>query len=97
MALQKVVQISGESVLRTDFGFVSNGEKTIDVPMYIKVQSVQGDKSNVAALVVYSSEKCTFQKTFSVPVVVDENSQNFIKQAYEHLKTLPEFAGAANC
>ena len=97
MALQKVVQISGESVLRTDFGFVSNGEKTIDVPMYIKVQSVQGDKSNVTALVVYSSEKCTFQKTFSVPVAVDENSQNFIKQAYEHLKTLPEFAGATNC
>jgi hypothetical protein len=97
MALQKVVQISGESVLRTDFGFVSNGEKTIDVPMYIKVQSVQGDKSNVTALVVYSSEKCTFQKTFSVPVSVESDASNFIKQAYEHLKTLPEFAGAANC
>jgi hypothetical protein len=97
MALQKVVQISGESVLRTDFGFVSNGEKTIDVPMYIKVQSVQGDKSNVTALVLYTSEKCTFQKTFSVPVSVDETAENFIKQSYLYLKTLPEFAGATNC
>ena len=97
MALQKIIQISGESVLRTDFGLVSNGEKTIDVPMYIKVQSIQGDKNNVTAFVLYSSNKCTFEKTFSVPVVVDETSQNFIKQAYEHLKTLPEFANAEDC
>jgi hypothetical protein len=25
------------------------------------------------------------------------DGKNFITQAYEHLKTLPEFAGATNC
>lgn len=97
MALQKIVQISGESVLRTDFGIVSNGEKTIDVPMYIKVKNIQGDKNTVVASVLYSSDKCIFEKTFSVPVVVNQTSQNFIKQIYEHLKTLPEFANAMDC
>jgi len=29
--------------------------------------------------------------------VYDMNGQNPIKQAYEHLKTLPEFAGATDC
>jgi hypothetical protein len=27
----------------------------------------------------------------------DLNGKNFIAQAYEHLKTLPEFAGATDC
>jgi hypothetical protein len=63
---------------------------------YIKVFTVSGDKNSMAALVTtvcngvqISSEEYIFQPNL--------NGENFIAQAYKHLKTLPEFAGATDC
>ena len=65
---------------------------------YIKVESVSGTKYNMDYEVVVACEKegevlNTFSETF-VPTL---DGSNFITQAYEHLKTLPEFSDAVDC
>jgi CRISPR/Cas system endoribonuclease Cas6 (RAMP superfamily) len=67
---------------------------------YIKVDTVSGNKSTVEITVIIYSEK-NDQKT---PVQAKKytfttsmGNKNFIAQAYEHLKTLPEFDGAEDC
>jgi hypothetical protein len=37
------------------------------------------------------------QKHYKFTASVSDGAENFIKQAYAHLKTLPEFAGATDC
>lgn len=65
---------------------------------YIKVRSVAGSKNEITCLIGYhvdpsEAEFMSTQHTFAP----DMDGKNFIKQAYEHLKTLPEFAGATDC
>lgn len=64
---------------------------------YIKVSKVSGDKNTVSAYVdfiVNADDGSLLQRLYRFSP--DMNGSNFIKQAYEHLKTLPEFAGAAD-
>lgn len=72
--------------------------KTINFPnCYIKTSSVSGTKEEITALVNYFAENTKAiikQKAFTFKPNMEGG--NFIKQAYEHLKTLPEFAGAAD-
>lgn len=63
---------------------------------YFKVETVAGDKSSVTATVssqVSNSQKRLTSYTFEPSL----EGPNFITQAYEHLKTLPEFEGAIDC
>jgi hypothetical protein len=65
---------------------------------YLKVFQIQGDKSRISFGLKYSasSESSAFDsKTFEFDYNID--GENPIKQAYEHLKTLPEFSGATDC
>lgn len=64
---------------------------------YIKVSKVSGDKNTVSAYVdfiINSEDGGAIQRLHKFSP--DMNGANFIQQAYEHLKTLPEFAGAAD-
>jgi len=64
--------------------------------VYIKVDSIQGTKSSLVAKVNYIvSGACV--ETQIYPFVPLMDGGNFIAQAYNHLKTLPEFAGATDC
>jgi len=65
---------------------------------YIKVHSVTGGKSQITCLIGFhvdpdEQQFTATQHTFTPSM----DGGNFIKQAYEHLKTLPEFAGATDC
>ena len=65
---------------------------------YHRVSDFYGDKYNfnftVSVFQTADSKEALFSHGYSfIPKM--ENS-NFIQQAYEHLKTLPEFAGAAD-
>lgn len=65
---------------------------------YIKVLSYSGDKHTVSFSVAYFASQDE-QKMFGQEqreCSLDLNGDNPIKQAYEYLKTLPEFAGAAD-
>lgn len=66
---------------------------------YIKIKQVTiTDKTNAVCNIVFSLGKDVS------PYQIDSKSfeylldgENAIKQAYEYLKTLPEFAGATDC
>lgn len=67
---------------------------------YCRVSRVIGDKTLMHFNVeVLNTEKnrVYMEKSYSFVPAVDGNSANFIAQAYEHLKTLDEYAGAVNC
>lgn len=63
---------------------------------YFKVETISGDKSSLIATV--SSQVSSTQKQFASytfePLL---DGPNFIKQAYQFLKTLPEFSDAVDC
>lgn len=87
MALKKQV------TLKSNFGddvFFNNA--------YVKVNGLHGDKNSLRIDVnVHRTEGGAIldQHQFYFSPTLD--GKNFIAQAYEHLKTLPEFDGATDC
>jgi hypothetical protein len=61
---------------------------------YIKVESVSATK-NIASISVSFTKGIQIVKAYEF--VPSLGNSNFIAQAYDHLKTLPEFAGAVDC
>jgi hypothetical protein len=72
---------------------------TMSVPCYCKVTSVRGGKEGIEATL--EARHLTFEgepvDAWRVGFVPDLSGPNFIAQAYLHLKSLPEFAGATDC
>ena len=66
--------------------------------VYFKVTLIHGTKEEMAYEVTGTSEdgETMFVKTFSFVPSVGDDADNFIKQAYEHAKTLGDFTGAVN-
>jgi hypothetical protein len=89
MALQKTVDV------KNNFG-----ETTQLTDCYIKVIRIIGDKDSLSVTVGFfkdSSQQVEyFNKVYGFQPNVDETSTNFIKQAYEHLKQLSDFAGSSD-
>ena len=76
------------------------GFSPVHAQSYVLVFSVTATKEKgVANVVFYNLDKSIVLNSQQYPfeVSVDDNAKNFIKQAYNHLKTLPEFAGAKDC
>lgn len=62
---------------------------------YIMVSNVDGCKNNMCITVdVYNSTKEIVLKKEKYYFIPDLNGGNFIKQAYDHLKILPEYNDA---
>lgn len=97
MALRKIIEAEGKSLVQTDWGVIENGTQKLSFIAYIKVTSVQGDKSKMTANVNFKGDTQSFNKQYEIPVSVESGSSNFIAQAYNHLKTLPEFSNAVDC
>ena len=97
MALRKNIEAEGLALVQTEFGAVENGTQKVQFSAYIKIVSISGDKSKVFATVNFSGTAQQFVRQYDVPVSVENGSKNFVAQVYEHLKTLPEFAGAIDC
>lgn len=72
---------------------------------YIRVDTVSGNKDNIVAdIKVYVSQQASEenipfidQKFIDFTPNVTEDSLNYHRQAYEYMKTLPEYAEAADC
>lgn len=99
MALTKTIQVSGNGCI-TSNGVsypVTNISATYE-DCYIKVATVSASKTEGQAVVVFSKEAdgpVLFERSFLFQVGLE--GDNFIKQAYLHLKALPEFEGAVDC
>ncbi len=97
MALRKIIEVEGKSIVETSIGTIENGTHRVSFSAYVKVVNINGNKSQVSASVNFSGDVAQFTKHYQVPVSVDAGAPNFIEQVYKHLKTLPEFAGAEDC
>lgn len=72
---------------------------------YIRVDTVNGCKGGLTISVNSYISKEAFdngqgyleQKFYYFIPSVEDGSLNFIKQGYEHLKTLPEYVDAVDC
>jgi hypothetical protein len=86
MALQKTLK-------KTIAGY--EGELIAENVEFV-VRSVTGEKFNAVAVVKGVANGV---EVYSKPhsFTPDMDGPNFIKQAYQHLKTLPEFEGAVDC
>lgn len=94
MALSKAIYATGDVLVSSD-GVTLQTSASANGVAYIKVERVDSSKSAAIAYATYSGDAIKGNKTFDF--VPNMNGGNFIKQAYEHLKTLPEFAGATDC
>lgn len=69
---------------------------------YIRIDTVSGSKDSLNISVNSYVSQDSFndgksyleQNFYTFMPSVEDNAANFIKQGYEHLKTLPEYAGA---
>ena len=95
MALRKTVSLQGVATLNIGGAVTPLGDQSLDMDAYIKVETVRGSKESLSALVSLSNDATAIQQTYRFEPDLD--GPNFIKQVYEHLKTLPEFAGAEDC
>jgi hypothetical protein len=65
---------------------------------YIRVEKVDASKLSATAAVSFNNENASKNFATKFYVFVPKlDGTNFIEQAYEHLKTLPEFDGAEDC
>lgn len=65
---------------------------------YCKIYEISGSKEKINFSVAISAQKDGEQlETGFYSFTPNLDGQNFIAQAYGHLKTLPEFAGATDC
>lgn len=87
MALRKTETVSSDIV----------GD--VQINCYIKVTMVSADKTNVIAEVMFRKDDAegAIIKSDRHSFAPNMQGENFIKQAYDHLKTLPDFANAVNC
>lgn len=75
-----------------------NFGKNVELDCYIRVSAVNASKSEAQASVAYlegADGRLYFSETHDFQI--DMQGGNPMQQAYEHLKTLPAFAGATDC
>lgn len=82
-----------------DFTFKSKyGVDVVVSNCYIKVDSVNVTKSSATAIINFiNSEKSCVIEELLCQFAYDITGENPIRQAYLHLKTLPEFLNATDC
>ena len=86
MALKK-------SIIKTQAGFSG---QLIAPDAYWRIDQIFGNKAEIRVVIsAYIEEEKVDSKRFVFKPSLTGN--NFIAQAYEHLKILPEFAGAIDC
>jgi SepF-like predicted cell division protein (DUF552 family) len=96
MALKKNYEVVCVGTYNLPWGQELAEEKSfVMADAYIKVVSVEGTKDKMNAQVQITSENKNMAKIVSFSPNME--GDNFIRQAYKHLKTLPEFDGATDC
>ena len=67
--------------------------------VYIKVNAVSGGKNQMVIDVVFFKSGADGKRLKNAGYIFkpDLAGKNFIAQAYDYIKTLPEFSGATDC
>lgn len=84
--------------LSLDFKTQAFGQDIILKDSYVRVNSVYWDKHQATSIVqICDNENKSILNNVSYSFVPSMDGGNFVKQTYEFLKTLPEFADAIDC
>ena len=97
MALRNIMKIVGPGYIQTAAGQVALGDQNATFTAYCKITTVNGNKEGGRIAVECSADNYNVVKQYDVPFSVEDGAPNFIKQGYEHLKTLPEYKDAVDC
>jgi hypothetical protein len=74
------------------------GEDSKFANAYLRVDRIEATRHLVSVqLGFYKEGGKDFLSSTTLSFVPDLDGENFIKQAYKHLKSLPEFADAVDC
>lgn len=98
LAINKQIIDKGAVVDRGIFFEVLQTPAQRQVELYVRVDKVHADKDTAVALVSFcniESKQNIFGASYNFQVAL--SGDNFIKQAYDHIKNLPEFVGAKDC
>lgn len=99
MALKHSITITGTGLVTGNGLVINTGQTTITTkPLYIKVEKIVGGKNSVRATVIYvdsDTKDKIAEKTYEFIPTLD--GDNFIRQAYEYIKSLPDFEGSEDC
>jgi hypothetical protein len=97
MALRKTITVEGKSTVLTPYGSHNKGLEMVVIPdAYCRVEEVSGSKNLVTCVVSINADAGSMMKV-KHQFEPSMDGGNFIQQAYNYLKTLPEFAGAVDC
>ena len=97
MALRKIIQVEGEAFVNTQSGAISIGQQKTAFTAYCKIIEIHGNKERGRVTVECKAENYSVNKQYMIPFSVEDGAANFVKQAYVHLKTLPEWIDATDC
>jgi predicted transcriptional regulator of viral defense system len=96
MALKKSMTFAAvEHTLVQGFRVKTKNVEITLLDCLVRVISINGSSELVDCKVEIRSEDALFLREYTFQP--DMFGANFFKQAYLHLKTLPEFAGAVDC
>ena len=97
MALSKQLQLTASIIKTCEGQLLSEQQEDICIPVYVKVFKVEASKPSSQIHVEISGNKIAIVRNYSFEADLGEAAPNHIKQAYQFLKTLPEFADAVDC
>jgi hypothetical protein len=97
MALRKIIQVEGEAFLKSADNIVNLGPQKTAFSAYCKITNIAGNKERGRVTVECKADNYSVSKEYMVAFSVEDDAANFVKQAYLHLKTLPEWADATDC
>jgi hypothetical protein len=97
MALKKLINVEGEALVNTPFGVVSIGEQKTAFQAYCKITQITGNKQKGEITVEMKADSYKVINKYVINFSTENDSANFIKQAYLELKKMPEWADATDC
>ena len=97
MALTKQLQLKAFLTKTCEGQLLSETQEDVLASFYIKVFKVEASKPLSRAFVEMSGNGIALMRQYTFQADHDDAAANHIKQAYEYLKTLPEFSDATDC
>jgi hypothetical protein len=97
MALRKQLNFTGVAEVLTAHGVLNQGDTTVSLNAYIKVEEVKASKAEAIAVVSITDGDKRLMMTTPFTASVEDGAKNIIAQAYNALKQMPLFVGAKDC
>ena len=84
--------------IRKTFETIAYEQKVFVPDAYIKVASIRGTKQKISAtILIFTEDQSRELMQKIITFDPDLNGENFIKQVYQQMKKLPEYAGGEDC